>query len=834
MRLVFIDTETNDHPSKGSALRIVSITWLIARLDGTVEKIEDYIIRPDGFRIAYGAEQVHKISEAHAHKHGQPIGDVLTMLVDDLQHPQGMTMICHNVRFDRDVIGYELQRHGIPFDIYSLPSFDTMKSTASICQLPKARGSGYKDPKLQELHAHLFGKEFENAHTSKADVEATARCFFELRRRGLFGEIGRSVANQQVEQSRQQLAANTNKDVAKKMQPLCDADVKVTKTPPAHVEPAKQQTVAVVKPMARAEPARKVAIPQSVVAPPAKQPAETMVKPTPNATGSTPATANKMRGWIYLVTNQAMPGHVLVDYCETDPIQQANKLNGPGAPFPYIVAYAALMTDPRGGVGLFTVKYSDKKQSGKWYSFAPSEAAAAIRELCEKQILYEDVQVEIEKVDSPKVDDAVTWYNLGVSYNKPGQSGLAIEAYKRAVQINPQLVQAWNNLGFNYGKAGQTAQAIEAFQQVVRTNPQDADAWYNLGSNYEEAGNIVQAMEAYHQASRLKTQSEQAASKKDEPSSDDQGYVKSQFVTIDLIGLLRKAAEAGQADAQCKLGEMYDLGRDFAHNMGLALHWYKKAAEQGNSDAQYWLGCLYAGSKCGMHNPDDAAQWMALAAKQGHSRAIEWQAKTAKLLADKRIQDSIASLVIEYCPFCGSMNRIAPGKPYPCKHCNKEVPPVRSAPIELKQNKLTSQIQTSSTKLVAAHSKRERPALYANIRKNWVISSDGVLLNLSTGISYCRHDYKYAVNLRNSADNGYEITCGGPDVWVSEADVTTVDIKQKIQPTVTSGNPDAQINSRRIDAVGGKVAPAELADTWLGDWVNTEGISEQPPAPCPA
>lgn len=591
MRLVFIDTETNDHPSKGAELRIVSITWLIARLDGAVEKIEDYIIRPDGFRIAYGAEQVHKISEAHARKHGHPIGDVLTMLVDDLQHPQGMTMVCHNVRFDRDVIGYELQRHGIPFDIYSLPSFDTMKSTASICKLPKARGSGYKDPKLQELHAHLFGKEFENAHTSKADVEATARCFFELRRRGLFGEIGRSVANQIAEQSRAQLSTNIEKDIAKKIRPLSDADANVTKTPAARVEPIKQQTIAMVKPMASAEPARKVAIPQPVVAPPAKQHAETMLKPTPNATGSIPAAENKMRGWIYLITNEAMPGHVLVDYCETDPIQQANKLNGPGAPFPYIVAYAALMTDPRGGVELFTKKYSAKKQSGKWYSFAPSEAAAAIRELCEKRILYEDVQIEIErekgsgaseksrpselknpdtvspnKVDSPKVENADTWYNLGVSYDKPGQSGLAIEAYKRAVQINPQLVQAWNNLGINYGKAGQTAQAIEAFQQVVRINPQDADAWYNLGGNYAEAGNKVQAMEAYKQASRLKTQSEQAASKKDEPSSDDQGYVESQFASVDLIDLLRKAAEAGQADAQCKLGEMYDLGQGVAHN----------------------------------------------------------------------------------------------------------------------------------------------------------------------------------------------------------------------------------------------------------------------------
>lgn len=645
MRLVFIDTETNDHPSKGADLRIVSITWLIARLDGAVEKIEDYIIRPDGFRIAYGAEQVHKISEAYARKHGHPIGDVLTMLVDDLQHPQGMTMVCHNVRFDRDVIGYELQRHGILFDIYSLPSFDTMKSTASICKLPKARGSGYKDPKLQELHAHLFGKEFENAHTSKADVEATARCFFELRRRGLFGEIGRGAANQQALPSRAQIAADTKKDITKKIQPLSDADAKVAKTPQARVEPAKQQAIAIVKPMASAEPARKVAIPQPVVAPPAKQPTETMVKPTPNAAGSIPAAANKMRGWIYLITNQAIPGHVLVDYCETDPIQQANKLNGPGAPFPYIVAYAALMTDPGGGVGLFKEKYGDKKQSGKWYSFAQSDAAAAIRELCEKQILYEDVQIEtpiedkkvsvpvssaddaIKRITSDQdnaeshfapltlidmhrklaeqgdanaqfnmgkiyatgvgvakdIDESVKWlskaankkhagafdllssiakgdnkftellnnvrvlrlevpltgklasagcknsdtvlpkmvalpkvvnadasYNPGVSYEEPSLTEQAIEAYKQAVRINPQDVDAWDNLGANYAEAGNNVLAIKAYKQVVRIKPQDAGAWHNLGVCYDTASQSDLAIQAYKKAVRINPQLVQA------------------------------------------------------------------------------------------------------------------------------------------------------------------------------------------------------------------------------------------------------------------------------------------------------------------------------------
>ena len=37
-------------------------------------------------------------------------------------------------------------------------------------------------------HAHLFGRSHTQAHDARADVLACARCFYELRRRGLGGD----------------------------------------------------------------------------------------------------------------------------------------------------------------------------------------------------------------------------------------------------------------------------------------------------------------------------------------------------------------------------------------------------------------------------------------------------------------------------------------------------------------------------------------------------------------------------------------------------------------------------------------------------------------------
>jgi hypothetical protein len=42
-------------------------------------------------------------------------------------------------------------------------------------------------PPLNELHLQLFQEEFAGSHNAGADVEACAKCYFELRRRGIIG-----------------------------------------------------------------------------------------------------------------------------------------------------------------------------------------------------------------------------------------------------------------------------------------------------------------------------------------------------------------------------------------------------------------------------------------------------------------------------------------------------------------------------------------------------------------------------------------------------------------------------------------------------------------------
>lgn len=54
-----------------------------------------------------------------------------------------------------------------------------------------------------------------------------------------------------------------------------------------------------------------------------------------------------VKGWVYVITNKAMPGLVKIGYSLKDPSLRAAEFNGTGTPHPYKVEYEALVFNPR-------------------------------------------------------------------------------------------------------------------------------------------------------------------------------------------------------------------------------------------------------------------------------------------------------------------------------------------------------------------------------------------------------------------------------------------------------------------------------------------------------
>ncbi len=192
MYLIF-DTETTGLPKKWGAPvsdldnwpRCVQIAWQLHDGLGTCIEHQDFLIRPKDFNIPYDAEKIHGISTDLARQKGVSIDTVLDAFNDALS--RATFVVGQNVGFDLNILGSEYLRATGKNPFEGKPILDTCtEATASMCQIPGGRGGKFKLPTLTELHHHLFGVPFSEAHNATADVEATARCFFELIRKNHF------------------------------------------------------------------------------------------------------------------------------------------------------------------------------------------------------------------------------------------------------------------------------------------------------------------------------------------------------------------------------------------------------------------------------------------------------------------------------------------------------------------------------------------------------------------------------------------------------------------------------------------------------------------------
>jgi DNA polymerase-3 subunit alpha len=192
MYLIF-DTETTGLPKNWKAPisdtdnwpRCVQIAWQLHDAMGVLLEQDDFLVQPEGYNIPYDAEQIHGISTELAFEKGISLPEVLEKFNEVLSKTS--FVVGQNIGFDVNIMACEFHRLALESPLTELPVLDTCtETTAQLCQLTGGRGGKYKLPTLTELHEFLFGTQFKEAHNATADVEATARCFFELLRKQAF------------------------------------------------------------------------------------------------------------------------------------------------------------------------------------------------------------------------------------------------------------------------------------------------------------------------------------------------------------------------------------------------------------------------------------------------------------------------------------------------------------------------------------------------------------------------------------------------------------------------------------------------------------------------
>ncbi|HLB73425.1 MAG TPA: tetratricopeptide repeat protein [Sedimentisphaerales bacterium] len=93
--------------------------------------------------------------------------------------------------------------------------------------------------------------------------------------------------------------------------------------------------------------------------------------------------------------------------------------------------------------------------------------------------------------------------NLGLSYNKVGNTESELLALVRAAEINPTLSEARTNLGNVFVRQGEYDAAIREYEAALAVSPENAKAHNNLGNAYSGRGWILRAISEYRRALEL-------------------------------------------------------------------------------------------------------------------------------------------------------------------------------------------------------------------------------------------------------------------------------------------------------------------------------------------
>ena len=133
-----------------------------------------------------------------------------------------------------------------------------------------------------------------------------------------------------------------------------------------------------------------------------------------------------MKGFVYIMTNKAMPNIFKIGYSQKDPAIRAEELETTGIPHPFVVEYEALVDEPYEIEQKVHSALADDNEGKEWFNCSYAKCVSAIRECSVGKIYYEFSikekieserraeeeklkQLEFEKLSEQKRQEYLLW-----------------------------------------------------------------------------------------------------------------------------------------------------------------------------------------------------------------------------------------------------------------------------------------------------------------------------------------------------------------------------------------------------------------------------------------
>lgn len=132
-----------------------------------------------------------------------------------------------------------------------------------------------------------------------------------------------------------------------------------------------------------------------------------------------------------------------------------------------------------------------------------SEAAAIHAAGAAAEGHFDAAIAQYQKALAVDPSDVKTRFNLGVAYQKSGNTERAIEEYREVLGFDPDFADAAMNLGVLYHQAGELHLAIAEYRKALRAKPDYVEAHANMGHALLESGHTAEAFASFDEALRF-------------------------------------------------------------------------------------------------------------------------------------------------------------------------------------------------------------------------------------------------------------------------------------------------------------------------------------------
>lgn len=390
-----------------------------------------------------------------------------------------------------------------------------------------------------------------------------------------------------------------------------------------------------------------------------------------------------MRGYVYVISNPAMPNIVKIGFSTKDPILRAQEL-GTGSPFSYQVEYDILIENPQSVEKEAHQTLAFANTGKEWFSCSVDIAIRAIKHACkDKVILHENHPSNSENstVNQDYITDKVNKETPKVQ-TKPDNSVVKI---KKNIQPVTQLPESQSQIEhtaspINYGNI-----AFEDLKLVATAG--DAEAQYQLGYRFDKGiGTRIKLKDSFfwyekaakqqHEAAMLATAQAYLKGRGVEAQYlDDENFIVADYIfpllnknnpvaqflvakwcfyythdkkpsktnkanrffaryNIIIEGgdigkfrlkLLELSANQNYSKALRELGDDYKYKEEIKNHETIAFNFYLRAANNGDDAiSMRYVAVSYIYATGCKKNLKEAKRWMQKAAEAGDRSAKEW------------------------------------------------------------------------------------------------------------------------------------------------------------------------------------------------------------------